>query len=84
MASTNTSLYRVVVVFLSVRMSLEGVSTREASVIMVENIAETGDETSSPLVITSTNLALTVTFLVLLAIVFQRRIYEVVTDFNAG
>ena len=59
-----------------------GVSTREASVIMVENVAETGDETSSFLVITSTNLVLTVTFSVLLAIVFQR-IYEVVTGFNA-
>ena len=69
-------------VFPLVRISSEGVSISEAPVTMVEDVAKTGDETSSPSVITSTNLVLTVTFSVVLAIAFQR-IYEVVSSLNA-
>ena len=48
---------------------------REASVTMVEKVAETGEESSSPSVTTSTNSVLTVTVLVLLAIVFPEDAY---------
>ena len=48
--------------------SVGGTSTRDASVIIVEKVAETGDESSSPSVRTSTNLVLTVVVSVLPAI----------------
>ena len=48
--------------------SVGGSSMRDASVIMVEKVAETGDESNSPSVITSTNSVLTVVVSVLLAI----------------
>ena len=56
-------------VFPLVGISVEGVLIREASVMMVEKVAETGDETNSPLVIMSMNSVLTVVVLVLLSIV---------------
>ena len=49
---------------------MEGVLTREASVMMVEKVAETGDESGSPSVMMSTNSVLTAMVSVLLAIVF--------------
>ena len=49
---------------------MEGVSIREASVMMVEKVAETGDESSSPSVMMLTNSVLTLVVSVLLAIVF--------------
>ena len=48
--------------------SVGGTSTRDASVMIVEKVAEIGDESSSPLVMTSTNLVLTATVSALLAI----------------
>ena len=54
--------------FLLIGPSVGGSSTRDASVTMVEKVAETGDESNSPSVITSMNLVLTVTVSVLLAI----------------
>ena len=48
--------------------SVGGSSTRDALVTMVEKVAETGDESNSPSVITSTNSVLTATVSVLLAI----------------
>ena len=47
-----------------------GVSTREASVTIVEKVAEIGDKSNSPLVTTSTNSVLTATVSVLLVILF--------------
>ena len=48
--------------------SVGGTSTRDASVTTVEKVAEMGDESSSPLVRTSTNSVLTVVVSVLPAI----------------
>ena len=48
--------------------SVGGTSTRDASVMIVEKVAEIGDKSSSPLVTMSTNLVLTATVSVLLAI----------------
>ena len=48
--------------------SVGGSSTRDASVTIIEKVAETGDESNSPSVITSMNSVLTVMVSVLLAI----------------
>ena len=61
-------LYRVVMDFSLMGSSVGGSLTRDASVTIVEKVAEIGDESSSPLVMTSTNSVLTATVSVLLAI----------------
>ena len=48
--------------------SVGGISTRDASVTIVEKVAEIRDESSSPLVTMLTNSVLTATVSVLLAI----------------
>ena len=48
--------------------SVGGTSVRDASVTIVDKVAEIGDEISSPSVTTSTNSVLTATVSVLLAI----------------
>ena len=48
--------------------SVGGISTRDALVMMVENVAETSEESKSPSVTTSTNSVLIATVSVLLAI----------------
>ena len=51
---------------------MEGVLLREALVMMVEKVAETGDKSSSPLVMMSKNSVFTAVVSVMLAMVFSR------------
>ena len=71
-----TSLYKVVIDFSLVGPSVGGISTRDASVTMVEKVAEIGDESNSPLVTMLTNSVLTPTVSVLLAICVLKRMIE--------
>ena len=59
-------------VFSLICPSARGTLTRDASVMMVEKVAEIGEESSFPLVTTSTNSVLTVAVSVLLAICDKR------------
>ena len=67
-ASTNTLSYRVAMASSLISPSVGGISTRDASVTIVEKVSEIGDESSSPSVRTSTNSVLTVVVSVLPAI----------------
>ena len=67
-----TSLYRVVMDFLLSWPSMGGVLMREASVTIVEKVAEIGDESNPPSVTTSTNSVLTAAVSVLLVICVSR------------
>ena len=58
----------MVIDFSLIGPSVGGSSTRDASVTMVEKVAEWGDESNSPSVMTSTNSVLTAIVSVLLAI----------------
>ena len=63
-----TLSYRVVMDFPLIGSSVGGTSMRDASVTIVEKVAEIGDESSSSSVMMSMNLVLTATVSVLLAI----------------
>ena len=65
-------------VFSLIGPSAGGTSTRDASVMILEKVAEIGDESSSPLVMMSTNSVLTATVSVLLAILCLERMIGLV------